>query len=37
MQSKLCSLGFLFSLLAVGSANAEIIKGAMAVKGAEMP
>ena len=37
MQSKVLSVVFGLSLLAAGSANAEIIKGVMSIKGAEMP
>ena len=36
MKMKILSLCVTMSLLAVGSANAEIIKGVMAIKGAEM-
>lgn len=36
MQSKLWSAAFLVSLLAALPADAEIIKGVMAIKGAEM-
>jgi hypothetical protein len=36
MQSKLWSAAFFMSLLTAMSADAEIIKGVMAIKGAEM-
>ena len=36
MKTKMLSLGVMLSLLAAGSAHAEIIKGVMAIKGAEM-
>ena len=36
MKAKLLTLGVMLSLLAAGSAHAEIIKGVMAIKGAEM-
>ena len=36
MQSKAWSLALMLSLLAVVPASGEIIKGVMAVKGAEM-
>ena len=36
MQSKLWSAAFLMSLLAALPADAEIVKGAMSIKGAEM-
>ncbi len=36
MHSKLWSVAFIISLLAALPADAEIIKGVMAIKGAEM-
>ena len=36
MQSKVLAVAFGLSLLAAGSANAEITKGVLAIKGAEM-
>jgi hypothetical protein len=36
MQQKIWSVGLLFSLLAATPADAEIIKGIMGIKGAEM-
>ena len=37
MQHKIWSVGLLFTLLAAAPADAEIVKGVMAIKGAEMP
>ena len=36
MSNKVWSVAFVLSLLAAGSANAQIIKGVMGIKGAEM-
>jgi hypothetical protein len=36
MPSKLWSVAITLSMLAAGSANAQIVKGVMAIKGAEM-
>jgi hypothetical protein len=36
MKTKMWTLCLTLSLLSAGSANAEIIKGVMAIKGAEM-
>ena len=36
MPSKLWSVVIALSLLSAGSANAQIVKGVMAIKGAEM-
>ena len=37
MYRKMWPVGLLLALVAAGPANAEIIKGIMAIRGAEMP